>query len=168
MYHLCKHMPLMLCVILQGSQDNTFPFLSLCIFPLGPASELCCLSVDDRPGFYFRCIKIRSILLGIADAITVPDSKREKALDIHPLETFQKFILWGANTLSMRSDYFQIQKPLKENLYSRLYTKSLPWIHIPFLEQIFWQKVEVMSSSASWNYHVCSFLSSPTPSLTNT
>lgn len=93
--------------------------------------------MDDRPGFYFRRIKISSILLGIADAITVPDSKREMALDIHPLETFQKFILWGANTLSMRSDYFQIQTPLRENLYSRLYAISLPWLHIPFLEQIF-------------------------------
>lgn len=118
-------MPLMLCVIQQGSQDSTFPFLSLCIFPLGPARELCCLSVDDRPGFYFRCIKIRSILLGISDAITVPDSKREMVLDIHPLETSGKFILWGANNQAMRSDYIQIQIPLKENLSSRLYTKSL-------------------------------------------
>jgi hypothetical protein len=84
----------MLSVILQGSQDSTFPFLPLCIFPLGPAKELCCLSVYDRPGFYFRCIKIRSIPLGIVDAISVPDSKREMAFDIHPLKSSGKFIIF--------------------------------------------------------------------------
>lgn len=63
--------------ILQGSQDNTFPFLPLRIFPLGPAGKLCCLSIYDRPGFYFRHIKIRNTLLGFVYVITVPKSKRK-------------------------------------------------------------------------------------------
>lgn len=134
-------MPLMLCLIQQSSQDSTFPFLTLFIFPLGPARELCCLSVDDRPGFYFRCIKIRSILLGIADAITVPDSKREMALDIHPLETSGKYILWGVNTLAISSDYIQIQAPLKENLSSRLHTK------IPLLASRFLSRINILTES---------------------
>lgn len=95
MYHLCKHMPLMQPVMQQGSQDNTFPFLPLCIFPLGPAGKLGCLSIYDRPGFYFGCIKIRNTLLGFVYVIIVPNSKREMALDIHPLQTSGEFIFQG-------------------------------------------------------------------------
>lgn len=94
MYHLCKHMPVMQPVYSRVPRITHYHFCHSAYFPWGHPRAMC-LSIYDRPGFYFGCIKIRNTLLGFVYVITVPNSKREMALDIHPLQTSGEFIFQG-------------------------------------------------------------------------